>query len=404
VAARELTMQEPMKVLNVVGTRSNLVKIAPLIAEMDRQPGLRPILVHTGQHYREAMSDQFFGELGIRQPDFDLGVGSGSHASQTAEIMKRIEPVMLGVRPDLVVVGGDENSTLAAALTAVKLGMPVAHVDAGLRSFDRTMPEEINRALTDAISTDLFVTEQAGVENLRREGLSADHVYFVGNVMIDALLTFRSVWEERARIMGPRLGLEPGRPYAVLALHRSSNIDDPLRLAGLLDGVQALVPHMPVVFPVHHQVWPRLARHDLVLSDEDSPSRPREKRLICLEPLAYLDFIALMSMARVVLTDCGGIQDETTILRVPCLTLRDTTERRVTVTHGTNRVIGTDPRRIAPEVLQILDDPPRPTTPPPLWDGRAASRIVEILLSRQIAAGGHARLIGGDAKYREVVP
>jgi UDP-N-acetylglucosamine 2-epimerase (non-hydrolysing) len=280
--------------------------------------------------------------------------------------------------------------------------MPVAHVDAGLRSFDRTMPEEINRTLTDAISTDLFVTEQAGVENLRREGLSADHVYFVGNVMIDALLTFRPVWEARARIMGPRLGLEPGHPYAVLALHRSSNIDDPLRLAGLLDGVQALMPHMPVVFPVHRQVWPRLARHDLVLSDEDSPRRSHEKRLICLEPLAYLDFVALMSMARVVLTDCGGIQDETTILRVPCLTLRDTTERQVTVTHGTNRVIGTDPRRIAPEVLQALEAPPQPATPPPLWDGRAACRIVEILLSRQIGVGGSSRRISGDATWKQV--
>src|SRR5437660_8804824 len=198
-----------MKILNVVGNRPNLVKIAPLIARMGRQLEIRPILVHTGQHYREAMSDQFFSELGIRQPDFDLGVGSGPHAAQTAEIMKRIAPVMTDVRPDLVMVAGDENSTLAAALTAVKLGLPVAHVDAGLRSFDRTMSEEINRVLTDAISTDHFVTEQSGVENLRREGLSADHIHFVGNVMIDALLTFRPVWEARARIIGPRLGFEP---------------------------------------------------------------------------------------------------------------------------------------------------------------------------------------------------
>jgi UDP-N-acetylglucosamine 2-epimerase (non-hydrolysing) len=387
-----------MKVLNVVGTRPNFVKITPLIAEMDRQPGLRPILVHTGQHYREAMSDQFFSELRIRQPDFDLGIGPGSHATQTAEIMKRIEPVMIDVRPDLVVVVGDVNSTLAAALTAVKLGMPVAHVDAGLRSFDRTLPEEINRVLTDAISTDLFVTEQSGVENLRREGLSADHVYFVGNVMIDALVTFRPIWEERARIIGPRLGLEPGHPFAVLSLDRSANVDDPLRLAGLLDGVQTLVRHMPVVFPVHPRIWPRLAGHDLVLSDGDSPTRSRDKRLICLEPLAYLDFIALVSMARVVLTDSGGTQDETTILGVPCLTLRDTTERWVTVTHGTNRVIGTDPKRIAPEVLRILDNPPRPTGPPPLWDGRAACRIVEILLSRQIAVGDPSQLIDGGCE------
>ena len=214
------------------------------------------------------------------------------------------------------------------------------------------------------------------MENLRQEGLSADHIYFVGNVMIDALLAFRSVWEKRARIIGPRLGLEPGHPYAVLTLQQSSNVDDPSRLAGLLDGVETLARHMPVVFPVHPRVLPRLAGHDLVLSDGDSPTGSHQKRLVCLEPLAYLDFIALMSMARVVLTDSGGTQDEATILGVPCLTLRETTERRVTVTHGTNRVIGTDPRRIAPEVLRILDNAPRPTMPPPLWDGRAACRIV----------------------------
>jgi UDP-N-acetylglucosamine 2-epimerase (non-hydrolysing) len=403
MATRELTTLAPMRVLNVVGARPDFVKIAPLIAEMDRQHGLRPILVHSGQHYRDAMSDQFFSELGIRQPDFDLGVGSGSHATQTAEIMKRIEPLLIEVRPDLVVVGGDLNSTLAAALTAAKLGIPVAHVDAGVRSFDRTMPEEMNRVLTDAISTDLFVTEQSGVETLRGEGLSADHIHFVGNVMIDALVTFRPVWEARARIIGPRLGLDPGHPYAVLALHRSLNVADAPRPAGLLDGVQALLPHLPVVFPVHPHVWPRLAGHDVLLSDEESRSPARKNRLICLEPLAYLDFIALMSMARVVLTDCGGIQDETTTLRVPCLTLRETTEHRVTVTHGTNRVIGTDPGRITPEVLQVLDNPPRPTAPPPLWDGRAACRIVEILLSRHVASGGHSRLPGGNANYRETV-
>jgi len=396
--------QEPTKILTVVGTRSDLLKIAPLTAEIDRRPGVRSILVHTGQHYRSAMSDQFFREMGVGQPDFDLGVGSGPHAAQTAEIMRRIESVMMGVRPDRVLVVGDENSTLAAALTAAKLRMPVAHVDAGLRSHDRTMPEEINRVLTDAISTDLFVTEQTGMENLRREGRPAEHVHFVGNVMIDALLAFRPIWEERARIIGPRLGLEPGQAYAVLALHDASNTDDFLRIAELLDGVQDLVPHLPVVFPVHAGIWPRLAEHEVVLADEESPRGSRPKRLICPEPLAYLDFVALMSMARVVLTDCGGIQDETTILRVPCLTLRETTERRITVTHGTNRVIGIDPVRIAPEVLQVLDDPPRPATPPPLWDGRAACRIVETLLSHQVAVGEPSRPLGGDAKYRGAMP
>jgi UDP-N-acetylglucosamine 2-epimerase (non-hydrolysing) len=391
-------IREPMKILTVVGTRSALLKIAPLIAEIDRQPGLRSILVHTGQHYRHAMSDQFFSEMGVRQPDFDLGVGPGPHAAQTAEIMRRIESVMMSVRPDRVLVVGDENSTLAAALTAVKLRMPVAHVDAGLRNHDRTMPEEINRVLTDAISTDLFVTEQTGVENLRREGRPAEHVYLVGNVMIDALLAFRSIWEERARIIGPRLGVEPGQPYAVLALHDSSSTDDFSPIAELLDGVQDLVPDLPVIFPVPPGIWPRLAEHDLVQADEESPSwSPRAKRLICPEPLAYLDFIALMSTARVVLTDCGGVQDETTMLRIPCLTLRETTERQVTVTHGTNRVIGTNPARIASEVRHVLDDRPRPTTPPSLWDGGASCRIVEILLSRQGPADGPSRLVGGDA-------
>ena len=216
----------------------------------------------------------------------------------------------------------------------------------------------------------------------------------VGNVMIDALLAFRSIWEERARIIGPRLGLEPGQPYAVLALHDTSNADDFSHIAELLDGVQDLVPHLPVVFPVHPGLWPRLSEHEVVLGDEESPRWSRPKRLICPEPLAYLDFIALMSMARVVLTDCGGVQDETTMLRVPCLTLRETTERQVTVTHGTNRVIGTNPGRIASEVRHVLDDRPRPTAPPSLWDGRASCRIVEILLSRQGPADGPSRLAG----------
>ena len=395
MAARELMTGESMKILTVVGTRSDLLKIAPLTAEIGRRPGARSILVHTGQHYRSAMSDQFFREMGVGQPDFDLGVGSGPHAAQTAEIMRRIESVMMGVRPDRVVVVGDENSTLAAALTAAKLRMPVAHVDAGLRSHDRTTPEEINRVLTDAISTDLFVTDQTGVENLRREGRTADHVHFVGNVMIDALLAFRSIWEERARIVGPRLGLEPGQPYAVLALHNASNADDVSHVAELLDGVRDLVPHLPVVFPVHPGIWPRLAEHEVVLADEESPRWSRPKRLICPEPLAYMDFLALMSMARLVLTDCGGVQDETTMLRIPCLTLRETTERQVTVTHGTNRVIGTDPGRIASEVRHVLDDRPRPTAPPSLWDGRTSCRIVEILLSRQGPADGSSRLAGG---------
>jgi UDP-N-acetylglucosamine 2-epimerase (non-hydrolysing) len=381
VATRELTMHAPMKILNVVSTRSTLVKIAPLIAEMERQPGTRAIVVHTGPYYRKAMSDQFFSELGIRQPDFDLGVESGSHATQIAEIIRRIEPVLEEVRPDLVVVFGDLDATLAAALTAGKLGLPVAHVEAGLRDIDRKAPDELNSFLIDALSTKLLVTHQSGLENLCREGRSAGHVHFVGNVMIDALVAFRPVWEGRAKIIPRRLGLEPGQPYAVLSLHQPLHVDGPLKLAWLLDGIEMLCGQMPVVFPVHPRLWARLAGHDLVVADGDSPRGSRDKRLICIDPLDYLDFIALLSAARVVLTNSGGVQDETTMLGVPCLTLQEATDRPVTVTHGTNRVIGTDPGRIAPEVLRALNDPPGPTGPPPLWDGRSAGRIVEALVS-----------------------
>jgi UDP-N-acetylglucosamine 2-epimerase (non-hydrolysing) len=386
-------MRTPSKILTVVGTRATLLRIAPLIAEMECQAELRPVLVHTGPYYREAMSDQFFGELHVRQPDFDLGVDAGSCATQIAEIIKRVEPVMEEVHPNLVLVFGDLDATLAASLTAGKLGVPVAHVEAGLRSFERAMPDELDRTLIDAISTELFVTHPSGTENLRREGRSEEHVHFVGNVMIDALLAFRPVWEERARLIRPRLGLEAGQPYAVLTLRQPLPVDGPLKLAWLLDGIQALGGHLPVVFPVPPRLWPLVAGHDLVLAEGNAPRGSRDKRLLCIDPLDYLDFIALLSMARVVLTDSGSVQDETTTLGVPCLTLREATERPVTVTHGTNRLIGRDPGGIAREVLRTLNDPPPSTTPPPLWDGRAACRIVETLVSCQIAVGGPRRLL-----------
>jgi len=394
VETRELTMRRPAKILTMVGSRATLLRIAPLIAEMERQTELRPVLVHTGPYYREAMSDQFFGELHVRQPDFDLGVDAGSRATQIAEIIKRVEPVIEEVHPDLVLVFGDLDATLAAALTAAKLGVPVAHVEAGLRSFDRAMPDELDRVLIDAISTELFVTHQSGVENLRREGRPEEHVHFVGNLMIDALLASQPVWEERARLIRPRLGLEPGQPYAVLTLHMPLHVDNPLNLAWLLDGIQALGGHLPVVFPVPPRLWPRVAGHDLVLAEENSPRGARDKRLICIDPLDYLDFIALLSTARVVLTDSGGVQDETTMLGVPCLTLREAAERPDTVVHGTNRVIGTNPGRIAPEVLRALNDPPPPVTPPPLWDGRSANRIAEALLGREDFGRQPGRLAG----------
>ena len=368
-----------MRVLNVVGARPNFVKIAPILREMRRHAAIVPLLVHTGQHYDDRMSDPFFADLEIPSPDFNLGVGSGSHAVQTAEVMRRLEPLIETVRPDVVLVVGDVNSTLAAAVTAAKLTVPVAHVEAGLRSFDRAMPEEINRRLTDAISDLLFVTEESARNNLLREGIERARIHFVGNVMIDALEIFRPRWE--ASPICARLSLDVGQPYAVLTLHRPSNVDDSLVLTNLLDALHELGRQMLILFPVHPRVAERLARQGYPLrtfveSGEPTPS----KGLIYLEPLGYLDFVALMSRARLVLTDSGGIQEETTILGVPCLTLRDNTERPVTVTHGTNRIIGTDPARIVAEALRTLDNPSPPDDAPALWDGCAAARIVRVLL------------------------
>jgi UDP-N-acetylglucosamine 2-epimerase (non-hydrolysing) len=370
-----------MRIVNVAGARPNFVKIAPLVREMRRYPTIVPLLVHTGQHYDEVMSGQLFRDLEIPAPDFNLEVGSGSHAVQTAEVMRRLEPVLLSTRPDLVLVVGDVNSTLASALTAVKLGIPVAHVEAGLRSFDRTMPEEINRVLTDAIADLLFVTEDSGRENLLREGVAANKIHLVGNVMIDALMTFRTHWENSS--VFDRLALHENQPYAVLTLHRPSNVDDPANLTKLLDALQDVARHIPIVFPVHPRVRARLGtQEEARVPARDTDALSAGKGIAYLDPLGYLDFIALMSRARLVLTDSGGIQEETTILGVPCLTLRDNTERPATVTWGTNQVIGRDPRRIVEKALRTLNEPPRPKGPPPLWDGQAASRIVKILVAR----------------------
>jgi UDP-N-acetylglucosamine 2-epimerase (non-hydrolysing) len=371
-----------MRVLNVVGARPNFVKIAPLLREMRRHAAIVPLLVHTGQHYGGRMSDPFFADLEIRSPDFDLGVGSGSHAAQTAEVMRRLEPVIEAVRPDVMIVVGDVNSTLAAAITAAKLGVTIAHVEAGLRSFDRSMPEEINRRLTDAVADLLFVTEESARDNLVREGVEPERIHFVGNVMIDALEIFRPRWE--AAPICTRLGLATGQPYAVLTLHRPANVDDPGVLMNLLDALHELARQLPILFPVHPRVAQRLASQGYPLANLAEPGEPVPgKGITYLEPLGYLDFIALMSRARAVLTDSGGIQEETTILGVPCLTLRDNTERPVTVTNGTNRIIGTDPARIVTEALRTLNDPPSADRAPALWDGHAAGRIVRVLLERQ---------------------
>ena len=381
-----------MRIVNIVGARPNFVKMAPLIRAMTRRPAFVPTLVHTGQHYDQAMSEQFFRDLDIRPPDFNLEVGSGSHAVQTAQVMQGLDPILEATRPDLVLVVGDVNSTLAAAITAVKRSIPVAHVEAGLRSFDRSMPEEINRILTDAVADFLFVTEESGRENLLREGVDPGRIHFVGNVMIDALESSRYRWENSS-IFG-KLGVEPGSPYAVLTLHRPSNVDDPGTLANLIETLETLARHIPIVFPVHPRVKQQLLRHGYGSGPQpDSPDLLR-KSIAYVDPLGYLDFVALVSRARLVLTDSGGVQEEATVLGVPCLTLRDTTERPVTVTHGTNRLIGSAPARILDEALQTLALPPRRNGAPPLWDGHAAERIIEILDQHRKAKGSTGRRIG----------
>jgi UDP-N-acetylglucosamine 2-epimerase (non-hydrolysing) len=357
-----------MKIIAVAGARPNFMKIAPLMWEINSRTGIEAYLVHTGQHYDERMSRLFFEQLEIPRPDIDLGVGSGSHAVQTAEVMKRFELVVLEQRPDAVVVVGDVNSTIACAMTAVKLGVPVAHVEAGLRSFDRTMPEEINRILTDAISQWLFVTEPSGVENLLREGVADDHIFLVGNVMIDTLLACRELSRRSSVLNDLHLA---GRTFGVLTLHRPANVDDPAVLAGILAAIGCLQREVPIVFPVHPRTRNALEGHDLAAMPG----------LIVTEPLGYLDFMKLLAEARLVLTDSGGIQEETTVLGVPCLTLRNNTERPITIEQGTNHLVGLDPKGIVIAAQKTLSEPPPAGRVPDLWDGRAAVRIVDILLS-----------------------
>jgi UDP-N-acetylglucosamine 2-epimerase (non-hydrolysing) len=364
---RDPSGTSPPRILAVAGARPNFMKIAPLLAEIRRRDGLEAFLVHTGQHYDAAMSDGFFRDLGIPEPDANLGVGSGSHAVQTAEVMLRLEPLLLEQRPDAVLVVGDVNSTLAATVAAVKLDIPVAHVEAGLRSFDRSMPEEINRLLTDAVASWLFVSEPSGQHNLLREGADPARIHLVGNVMIDTLLAQL----DRARELDTldRLGLAAGG-YGVLTLHRPSNVDDPARLGSLFDVLEEIHERLPIVFPVH----PRTA--EMIRGRLGG----RALALRTLPPLGYLEFLRLMADARLVLTDSGGVQEETTALRVPCLTLRTTTERPVTVEQGTNRIVGNDPHAIRSEVGKILDGGGgRSGRVPDLWDGRAAVRIVDVL-------------------------
>jgi len=371
-----------MRLLSVAGARPNFMKIAPLVKELKGHLGIQHLLVHTGQHYDSQMSAAFFRDLRLPEPDVNLEVGSGSHAWQTAEVMKRLEPVLLDYRPDVVIVVGDVNSTLAAALTACKLGIRVAHVEAGLRSFDPTMPEETNRKLTDVMADFLFVTEESGVRNLMSEGVASERIFLVGNVMIDCLLEHRDLAAKSDILRKLHLLGDDGsrRPYAALTLHRPSNVDDPRVFGRILEALTALSQDLPIIFPVHPRTRQRIegAGYGGYFTSDHLAGSARG--LVALDPLGYLDFLCLMDHASLVLTDSGGIQEETTILGIPCLTLRENTERPATVEQGTNHVVGSDPEKILSEARRALSHECPPGRRPPLWDGKAAHRIVQILV------------------------
>ena len=353
------------EIVHVVGARPNFVKIAPIIAALRAWPSITQRLVHTGQHYDERMAGVFFAELGLPRPDHDLHVGSGSHADQTAAILVRFDAVLARTRPDMVVVVGDVNSTLAAALAAAKRGVPVAHVEAGVRSFDRTMPEEINRVLTDQLSTLLFAPDEDAAANLRREGLPDTAISVVGNVMLDTLAAHRD------RLAWPIAGLDPpleAGGYAVLTLHRAANVDEPDRLRGLLSRLDPIAATMPVVFPVHPRTRARLAETAGALPDGLRP----------IEPLGYPAFLSLMAHAACVVTDSGGIQVETSALGVPCFTVRDTTEWPGTLSHGTNRLVGRDAAGLA-TAFRSLGSATRASRPGAADHGGASGRIAAIL-------------------------
>jgi UDP-N-acetylglucosamine 2-epimerase (non-hydrolysing) len=360
-------------VLYVVGARPNFMKAAPIYHELRRRlPSARQVVVHTGQHYDHAMSEIFFDELGLPEPDHWLGVGSAGHGVQTGRALERLELVLERERPRLVVVVGDVNSSLAGALAAAKLGIPVAHVEAGLRSFDRTMPEEINRVLIDQVATWCFIHSPEAAENLLREGVPQQRIFFVGNTMIDTLVRLRP--RIRASDVQRRLGLRP-RAYVLVTLHRPTLVDGPL-LERALTSLATLSQELAVVFPLHPRTRARLA------------TTPDASDLHLIDPVGYIDFLSLQTGAAAVITDSGGVQEETTFLRVPCFTLRETTERPITVTQGTNRLLGFELRRIE-ELPWLLSETALPLSPPAGWDGEAAGRIVDLLLP---AIGGCATL------------
>jgi len=369
-----------MKIACVVGARPNFMKIAPILEAMKKYTQLQPIplnkggqgvvLVHTGQHYDYEMSGVFFEDLNIPEPDIHLGVGSGSHAVQTAKIMIEFEKVALEYKPDLVLVVGDVNSTLACALVAAKLYIPVAHVEAGIRSFDKSMPEEINRILTDAVSDYLFVPIEHGCANLRREGIPEEKIFLVGDVMIDTLLKYKE--KAAANPILDELGLQKGN-YALMTMHRPHNVDIKENLIKILRAIQEIQSKIKIVFPMHPRTRSRIEEFQLSekLSDMNN--------LIIIEPIGYLRFLNLMMNSKFVLTDSGGMQEETTVLNIPCLTLRENTERPETIDGGTNTLVGNDTQRIIEESFKILDGHGKTGTYPELWDGWASERIVKII-------------------------
>ena len=355
------------KLLHVVGARPNFMKAAPVMRALSSYDDVCQTLVHSGQHYDRNMSEVFFRKLSLPEPDINLAVGSGSHAQQTANIMRRFEPFILERKPDLVLVYGDVNSTIATALVCSKLLVPVCHVEAGLRSFDRSMPEEINRLLTDQISDLLFTPSADGDENLFREGIAAEKIHRVGNVMIDTLVRLLPV-AEQSDIMD-RLRLQ-GRGYGLVTLHRPSNVDEPRALAGIMEILQDIGRDLPLVFPLHPRTRSRM----------QSLCRPAESsRIRLIDPLGYLDFLALQREAVLVITDSGGVQEETTYLGIPCLTVRANTERPVTVSMGTNILVGQDMVKLRREAGKIISGCGKQGQIPPLWDGKAAERIAEVV-------------------------
>lgn len=373
-----------MKIMSIAGARPNFMKLAAIARAIDEYNAAKPstpilhIIVHTGQHYDEKMSQGFFNDLGIPKPDINLEVGSGSHAVQTAEIMKRFEPVLLTEKPDALLVVGDVNSTIACTLVAAKIEYPsgstrkrpvIVHVEAGLRSFDRDMPEEINRILTDAISDMLFVTEQSGVENLRAEGVANHKVYFVGNVMIDTL--HQQLQKARKIDIKSRLGVDDF--FGLVTLHRPSNVDRKETLQPLFEALAEIAERIPLVFPMHPRTKNNAGKFGILANIEN------KQGITITEPLGYLEFLNLTSSASIVITDSGGIQEETTYLGVPCVTLRDNTERPVTVEVGSNYLIGTDCKKILETATSILDGKGKKSKNPPLWDGEAGKRIVNII-------------------------